>query len=126
MLIFLTLFAVIARKIRSLKSVKVYVEGNIGVGKSSVLDLLSSKGVMVIKEPVQEWKNFEGYNMLGIFYSNPGDWAMTFQVMVMITMWGFKCVSKQVVYERSPYSAVHVFAAMQYGNNLIRHQDFVV
>ena len=45
---------------------KLYVEGTVGVGKSTVLQLLSREpGVVVLPEPLEEWKRpVAGSNLL--------------------------------------------------------------
>lgn len=43
----------------------VAVEGNIGCGKSTFLDYCREKsGVVVYPEPVGEWQNVNGFNLL--------------------------------------------------------------
>lgn len=53
------------------------VEGNIGAGKSTLLSLLDME---VIKEPVDEWENTGGKNILEKYYEDPKRWAFTFQL----------------------------------------------
>lgn len=53
----------------------IVIDGNIGAGKSTQLDLLGENGYTVRKEPVGEWP-------LEKFYRNPSEWAFLFQVAV--------------------------------------------
>ena len=48
----------------------IYLEGPIAVGKSSVLQLLAlEEGIVVLPEPIQEWKKpIEGSNLLQDIY----------------------------------------------------------
>lgn len=69
------------------------VEGNIGAGKSTMMNLLrayfsSYKKVCFIDEPVDEWlamKNNDGKNLLETFYSDTKRWSYTFQNVAYIT-----------------------------------------
>lgn len=40
--------------------ITIALEGNIGCGKSSVLDRLEESGISVLREPLQEWRDVEG------------------------------------------------------------------
>lgn len=67
------------------------LEGNIGVGKSSFLNILKEKLSDVaefVDEPVDEWismKNNEGKNLLEVFYGDKKRWSYTFQNIAYIT-----------------------------------------
>jgi len=71
----------------------VSVEGNIGVGKSTFIDILKSKwdcegGCEVVPEPVDLWKNLvntDGKNILQTFYEDIPRWAYSFQNVACIT-----------------------------------------
>ena len=69
----------------------VSVEGNIGVGKSTFINILKSKwpyGCEVISEPVDIWKNItnsDGKNILQMFYEDIPRWAYSFQNVACIT-----------------------------------------
>jgi len=53
---------------------QVLVEGNIGVGKSTFLDLLQENtDVEIYPEPVQLWKNINGHNALVSSCSNTSE-----------------------------------------------------
>jgi len=53
------------------------IEGNLGAGKSTLLSYLD---VSVIEEPVDEWTNTAGSNVLQRYYTDPKRWAFTFQL----------------------------------------------
>lgn len=68
------------------------IGGNIGVGKSTILDLL--KGILAsslfkfITEPVDTWtsiKDSNNVNVLEHFYTNPQRYAFNLQVLAFIT-----------------------------------------
>jgi len=92
----------------------IFVEGNIGTGKSTFLTSLSSE-FKVILEPVDEWskmKNANGKNILEEFYSDPSRNAYLFQSIA------FRSRMKNIVnrcddvcfVERSIYTDRNVFA----------------
>lgn len=69
------------------------VEGNIGVGKSTFINILETKwdyegGCVVVPEPVDLWKNLvdtDGKNILQTFYEDIPRWAYSFQNVACIT-----------------------------------------
>lgn len=71
----------------------VSVEGNIGVGKSTFINILKTKwnyegGCEVVPEPVDLWKNVintDGKNILQTFYEDIPRWAYSFQNVACIT-----------------------------------------
>ena len=90
----------------------IFVEGNIGTGKSTFLNKLSQK-YKVILEPVDEWtktRNSNGKNLLEEFYSDPSRNAYLFQSIA------FRSRMKNIVHqdscliERSIYTDKNVFA----------------
>lgn len=109
----------------------VSIEGNIGIGKSTVLKSLKKHGMNVVPEPVELWTNFEGINFLELYSSNLAKWAFTFQTMVLFTMWTnqAKAASKKdkiIVVERSLHSVVKLFSTLQLKQNLISQEQFTL
>jgi deoxycitidine kinase/deoxyguanosine kinase len=103
------------------------IEGNIGVGKSTLLDLLKSsdygsKKVVFMQEPVDQWSNVRnesGETILSCFYQDPAKYAFTFQVMAFTSRLAtFKRVVKEnpdcelIVCERSLEADRNIFAQM--------------
>ena len=74
-------------------SLAVAVEGNIGVGKSTLLDVVSGnpdleRAAIICEEPIQEWQDVGGrgeHNLLDAFYSNPRGHAYMFQNYAFLT-----------------------------------------
>lgn len=66
----------------------VLVEGNIGSGKTTFLRHFEkfSDQYCLVSEPVEKWRNFNGTNLLELFYNNPKLWTMPFQSYVTLTM----------------------------------------
>jgi len=69
------------------------IEGNIGAGKTTILDNLKEylkhdKEIIVLKEPVDIWESIvdkENETILQKFYKNPAKYSFTFQVMAFVT-----------------------------------------
>ena len=75
------------------------IDGNIGSGKTTQLDLLEKKGFKVRREPLDEWP-------LKQFYEDPKRWAFFFHMVLLKTQ---KPPGKGVIYERSLFSSRYVF-----------------
>jgi len=80
--------------------VVITIDGNIGSGKSTQIDLLSSK-YTVKKEPIDKWPLKE-------FYEDPSRWAFLLQVVILQTMRKPEGDGINIT-ERSPYSTRDVF-----------------
>jgi len=65
----------------------VSVEGNIGSGKSSMLKCFEnmSETVTTVPEPVDEWCDLNGHNLLHKLYEDPGRWSFQFQSYIQLT-----------------------------------------
>jgi hypothetical protein len=68
------------------------VEGNIGAGKTTWLDMVQSDTgadhelIEVVPEPVHVWQNSpQGHNFLNLFYEDPAKYAFAFQQFVLVT-----------------------------------------
>ena len=74
--------------IEKIKSKKIYaLEGNIGSGKTTIMKIISIhfKDVEFIEEPVKQWQNLGGMNLLDSFYSDPKRWGFSFEFFSMLT-----------------------------------------
>lgn len=63
------------------------IEGNIGAGKSTILTALekSIPNCIVLPEPLFDWKNISGEDLLSLFYSDPKRWTFTFEQYSMFS-----------------------------------------
>lgn len=117
------------------------IEGNIGVGKSTFIDILKTKwdmdgGCEVISEPVDIWTNLinsDGKNILQTFYEDVPRWAYSFQNVACITrMMKMEDIirtsdSKYIFLDRSLGTDKNVFEAMLHDNgqlNQIEHSMY--
>jgi deoxyadenosine/deoxycytidine kinase len=80
---------------------KVVIDGNIGSGKTTQLDMLESAGWTVKREPIDDWP-------LEQFYKDPKTWGFVFQMVVLQTLQPLGGHA-DVVYERCIYSTRDVF-----------------
>ena len=74
--------------IEKIKSKKIYaLEGNIGAGKSTIMKIISNQfhDVEFVEEPVNQWQNLNGCNLLNSFYSDPKRWGFSFEFHSMLT-----------------------------------------
>ena len=74
--------------IEKIKTKKIYaLEGNIGAGKTTILKLIAKhfKDVELVEEPVKQWQNLGGMNLLDSFYSDPKRWGFSFEFYSMLT-----------------------------------------
>lgn len=72
---------------RSGRPFTISVEGNVGSGKSTVLNFFKKyPDISIYPEPVSTWTNLNGTNYLDLVYKNQTRWGMTFESLVMQTM----------------------------------------
>lgn len=82
---------------------KFVIDGTMGAGKTTQLDMLERIGLTVKREPVHEWP-------LDLFYEDMSRWALTLQLAVMQTHQPIKeHWSTPVFYERSILASRYVF-----------------
>lgn len=92
----------------------VSLEGNIGAGKTSVLEQLQARGCAVRPEPVDQWGDF-----LALYYDDPAAWALPFNLKVLhsFAQIDFSVFDSHLVVERSPSACRHVFGQLAYNDN---------
>lgn len=65
---------------------RVYIEGNVGSGKSTFLSLLKDHlALQIVYEPIELWQNIDGYNLLQKFFLDQERWAFAFQSYIVAT-----------------------------------------
>ncbi|MGI4812161.1 MAG: deoxynucleoside kinase [Janthinobacterium lividum] len=94
------------------------IEGNIASGKTTILrTLIGRPDVFVVEEPVDIWREF---GTLELFYKDPIRMAPTFQLLILFhladhykrALENAPFGTKYIIFERSPFSAVNIFAKM--------------
>jgi deoxyadenosine/deoxycytidine kinase len=69
-------------------TVTISIEGNIGSGKSTLIDLLKKRfndEMEFVPEPVEVWTNCNGVNILEKFYENQKKYSYVLQTVIMIS-----------------------------------------
>jgi deoxyadenosine/deoxycytidine kinase len=111
-------------KLNEQETIRIALEGNIGVGKSTLLRELVKilPDVTTFPEPVEAWTNDPtGTNFLDLYYQDQRRWGFTFQTVVMSTFVKRARVpvsTKFAVYERSSRSS-HMFRNVMLQQNIL-------
>lgn len=107
------------------------LDGNIGSGKSTIIDALKKKkipGFVFVHEPLDEWDKIRDENnipILQLFYSDKKKYSFPFQMMAYISRLAIlvDCIEKHpddiIITERSLDTDRHVFAKMLYDDGCI-------
>lgn len=115
------------------------IEGNIGSGKSTLVEALREKfkdqyNICFLQEPVDIWdtiKDKEGNTILSKFYSDPKKYSFAFQMMAYISRLSLlKNAMKKnydiIIIERSMFTDKMVFAKMLYDNGNIEEVEYQI
>jgi len=111
------------------------IEGNIGSGKSTILEKLEdlmkeNERIVFLKEPVEIWETIKdkntGENILQKFYQNQEKYAFSFQVMAYASR---LCIIRNIIKSRNDIDVIicerslgadkHIFAKMLYDDGKI-------
>uniref|UniRef100_A0A8D8LYR0 Deoxynucleoside kinase n=1 Tax=Cacopsylla melanoneura TaxID=428564 RepID=A0A8D8LYR0_9HEMI len=108
---------------------RVSIEGNIGSGKSTLLKYFEKfSDVDACAEPVDEWRNVHGHNLLHLTYSDPKRWNFTFQHYVQLTRLQMqtKLTEKKVqLFERSLQNNRYCFVEMARSKGFLSQHEFL-
>ncbi|CAF0780008.1 unnamed protein product [Adineta steineri] len=95
----------------------ILIEGNIGVGKSTIMSHIasnySSNLVQVHREPIENWMDIKGFDLLKALYTESNRWTFTFEMTALLSR--IKTHTNAIhnhhiqIYERSILSCFHVF-----------------
>lgn len=120
------------------------IEGNIGVGKSTIIDNIelylrnsNITDIVVLKEPIEEWTNMvdsvDDESILTKFYNNPEKFSFAFQVLILNTIQ--KQIDetiklypncKVIICERSILSSREVFAKMLFHSSMMNEMEYKI
>jgi len=108
------------------------IEGNIGAGKTTILEKIESLNnpkICVVREPVDAWtsiRDSNGENILEKFYKDPKSYSFPFQVLAFNTRLNtLKNALKEnshcevILCERSLHADGYIFAKMLYDDGFI-------
>ena len=94
---------------------RITIDGNIGVGKSTILKSLKDKGYNVTFENVKAWDPW-----LKKYYNNPGKYALPLQLRILKDQHKYQYIDRELnFYERSPYTLDKVFGDMLHRDGLL-------
>ena len=121
------------------------IDGNIGSGKSTIVELLKKRiqsneyiDFIFLEEPVNDWndiKDKDGETMLSKFYKDQDKYSFSFQMMAYISRIHKlrECISKCnknkktiIITERSVYTDKNVFAKMLYDDKKIEEVNYKI
>lgn len=113
------------------------VEGNIGAGKSTLIESLkkSFPSVVFVDEPVEEWAEItdsNGVTILEKYYGDQKRYAFTFQMMAFITRVRRlrdaikKNPGATIITERSVFTDREIFAKMLHDENKIEDIEYKI
>jgi deoxyadenosine/deoxycytidine kinase len=105
----------------------VSIEGNIGVGKSTFINILKNKLIDCdfVAEPVEEWKNIrdeKNRNILQAYYDDFTRWALTFQNLTLIT----RLISLENIILNGQHNCIFLDRSIQTDKNIFEkllHND---
>ncbi|CAL1544077.1 unnamed protein product [Lymnaea stagnalis] len=116
----------------------VCVEGNIGCGKTTLLNYFKTHyNFEVLAEPVEKWRDVQGLNALDLMYKDPQRWGMTLQTYIQLTMLQAHIKAQTNVensssqfpitlMERSIYSANHCFVDNLYQRGIMPEFEHII
>ena len=111
------------------------IEGNIGSGKSTLIEILKNqKNILFLPEPVDSWneiKDTSGVTILEKYYQDQKRYAFPFQMMAYITR--INLIKNMnfppdsiVISERSIYTDREIFAKMLYESGDIGEIEYQI
>ena len=133
---------------KKLSPIIISIDGNIGSGKSTLIDKLkekntlnTTKNITFVDEPVKDWlatTDNNGENILDKFYKDKKAWSYIFQNFAFITRAkilldeiqkesSFFCYKRKIIItERSVETDKYVFAKMLYDENDITELQYKI
>jgi deoxynucleoside kinase len=125
--------------ISSGKPVIVSIDGNIGSGKSTLVEHLRERyeghpKICFLQEPVEMWNTItskDGETILSMYYGNQKKYAFAFQMMAYISRLVLlrEALKKDydfIVTERSVFTDKNVFAKMLYDDEKIEEVEYAI
>jgi deoxyadenosine/deoxycytidine kinase len=123
----------------SADAIIISIEGNIGTGKSTLLETLKEKyaadpSIHFMAEPVDVWNTIvdgQGVTILEKYYANQQKYAFSFQMMAYISrIAAIRAALKKnyriIILERSVYTDSAVFAKMLFHDQKIEDIEYMI
>lgn len=104
--------------------IRASIEGNIGVGKSTLIrHIRKSSQCTVEEEPIHLWTNHNGVNLLAANYREPSKYAYHLQHLIIKTMTELH-LAKPRIMERSLSSSQYCFTEVLCESQKLTHIEF--
>jgi deoxyadenosine/deoxycytidine kinase len=115
----------------AVKQINVVVEGSIGAGKSTLIKYMKEldkayNKIEFYEEPVDQWMNFQGHNLLQEFYKDPKENAFALQSYINLTkvkQFVSKTNKPIRLFERSLASSQKCFMPILFKNELLSAKE---
>ena len=124
-------------KVQSTMKYLFSIEGNIGSGKSTLVDIILKKSnYILLQEPVEEWNNIvdtNGETILQKLYTDPSKYSFSFQMMAYISR--LKLLKETIknapdnsviITERCLFTDREIFAKMLYDSGNINEIEMQI
>lgn len=108
------------------------LEGNIGAGKSTFLQIMQDAlpDIYAVPEPIDGWqKQLSGQSLLANFYREPQRWAYTFETLTLMSRirdYRHDLSSLVAVAERSIFSGYYCFARNSYEQGFLSDLEWAL
>lgn len=125
----------------ALKMPVISIEGNIGSGKSTIINALKATAtiegvpVVYVDEPVRQWemiKSKDGKNMIELFYADPDRYSFAFQMMAYISRLALLKEAVEanpnaiIITERCLKTDYNVFAKMLHDQGTLLQEEYAI
>ncbi|XP_063361751.1 deoxynucleoside kinase-like [Cydia amplana] len=122
-----------AARLAGSRPFRVSIEGNIGSGKSTCIKFFQKyRNVEAHPEPLDEWRNVGGHNLLGLLYGNVHKWTFPFQHYVHLSRLKIQ-ISPPLhpgitvkMFERSVQNSRHCFVENAKKQNYLEDAEYQV
>ncbi|XP_038211881.1 deoxynucleoside kinase-like [Zerene cesonia] len=122
-----------AARVINKRPFRVSIEGNIGSGKSTCIKHFEKyNNVEKHPEPIQEWRNVSGHNLLGLLYSDLNKWSFAFQHYVHLSRLKIQTSPPSnpnitvKMFERSVQNSRHCFVENAKKQNFLQDPQYQV
>jgi len=144
--LFIIIFINIQKYLKSNEPILISIDGNIGSGKSTLIEFLKNKckndkNISFLEEPVNLWISTiddKNKNILEMFYEDKSRWSYIFQNFAFITRATILLNSikenitytfskrKIIISERSVETDKNVFAKMLYDDDFMTNLEYII
>lgn len=99
------------------------IEGNVGCGKSTLIQRIRQDIPNTLEEPIEAWTNFHGLNLLKAFHEKPDRYGYLLQKHIMKALYQQHKLNPDIM-ERSILSARFCFTELMYRSGLLTEIEY--